>query len=90
MGTQRNGVVALIDRQVVLDGPDVLIDEVDSCLIACTDIDAIRTAGLLTCGHVIFTGIGDVERRSLIGHVAMVAYEVAADTQLVIELVGEV
>ena len=90
MGTHRNGVVTFIDGQVVLNSPDVLINKVDTSLIARTDIDGVGALGLLTGCHVVFTSIRDVKRRSLIGHVTMVAYEVTADTQFVVILIAQV
>ena len=85
-------MVAFVDRQVVLNGPDVLVHEVDTCLIARTDVHGVGSRlGEGISGYVVvFLTIRDVQRRSLIGHVTMVAYEVAADTQLVVILIAQV
>ena len=92
-------MVAHVPGEVVLQCPDVLLQRVHTRRIFRTDVDNIRAIIIVgdrvlgvfhARGEVVKTCIGDVNRWSLILHVAVVANERSTCTKFVVEIVAEV
>ena len=84
-------MISCIPREVVLNGPDILIDVVNtSCIVrANAETKAATTHGLSTCSRIVNTTTGNIGTGGIISYLSGVTHKVSANTELIVHILAD-